>query len=310
MKRTRFDNCYYYVYLTTNLINGKQYIGSRKTKKTHINNDNYLGSGLLFLKAVKKYNRKNFSKVILNTYTNQKEAFAAEAPFITLYNTLEPNGYNISPTGGLGIPGSLSKKTQTAVNKKLAIIRNTPEYKKLRSQIAKQLCQDEEHITKIKNGVLRYILENPEKVKLNKQKQKKIIQSPEFGKKMSRKMIQYYKETPNAYEKNSKAVKKYYKETPNAHKKNSKAVKIAMNRPEVKKKISDYQKRRFQKMKKGEWNEIQKIRLSKPSTKQKMSDSAKKRKSIKKICINCNQIYYKKTINQFNKNLCDNCRKQ
>lgn len=40
------------IYLTTNKINGKKYIG----RELH-NNPNYLGSGKTFKKAIKKYNR-------------------------------------------------------------------------------------------------------------------------------------------------------------------------------------------------------------------------------------------------------------
>lgn len=43
---------YYIIYKTTNLINGKTYIGRHKTIKI---DDGYLGSGTIFLKALKKY---------------------------------------------------------------------------------------------------------------------------------------------------------------------------------------------------------------------------------------------------------------
>lgn len=48
------------VYCTTNLINGKKYIGSHNGK-----NPNYLGSGTNFNKAIKKHGKENFIKQIL-----------------------------------------------------------------------------------------------------------------------------------------------------------------------------------------------------------------------------------------------------
>ena len=48
---------YSFIYKTTNLINGKIYIGQHTTDNI---NDRYLGSGVYFLRAVKKYGKKNF----------------------------------------------------------------------------------------------------------------------------------------------------------------------------------------------------------------------------------------------------------
>ena len=47
-----------YIYLTTNLINGKKYIGRRKSNK--FLGESYLGSGTHLKNAVKKYGRENF----------------------------------------------------------------------------------------------------------------------------------------------------------------------------------------------------------------------------------------------------------
>lgn len=64
-----------YIYITTNLINGKRYLGQRKVPKCKTpQNDNYLGSGTLLLKAVKKYGKHNFTKDIIHICTTQKEA--------------------------------------------------------------------------------------------------------------------------------------------------------------------------------------------------------------------------------------------
>lgn len=56
------------VYLTTNMINGKQYIGLDKK-----NNPSYLGSGLMLKRAIKKYGRANFVKEILQECSSMQE---------------------------------------------------------------------------------------------------------------------------------------------------------------------------------------------------------------------------------------------
>lgn len=49
----------YYVYRTTNLVNGKTYIGQHKSKD--VMNDLYLGSGKLLKMSIEKYGKENHS---------------------------------------------------------------------------------------------------------------------------------------------------------------------------------------------------------------------------------------------------------
>lgn len=86
------------VYITTNLINKKQYVGSHKTNNI---DDNYLGSGKIIVKSIKKYGKENFKRKILKECETIEEARKLEETYIKQYNTLNPNGYNISPNGGI-----------------------------------------------------------------------------------------------------------------------------------------------------------------------------------------------------------------
>lgn len=52
---------YGFIYITTNHINGKQYIGQRKYDKKE-KWKNYLGSGIILTRAIEKYGKENFSK--------------------------------------------------------------------------------------------------------------------------------------------------------------------------------------------------------------------------------------------------------
>jgi len=105
-----------YVYITTNIVNGKQYVGDHSTNNL---NDNYLGSGRpAFNNAIKKYGKENFRKKILEFFNTKKEAFDAQEKYIKLYKShVSQNGYNISRKGGHGVKDCISEETK----KKLSI---------------------------------------------------------------------------------------------------------------------------------------------------------------------------------------------
>lgn len=82
-----------FIYKTTCLVNGKIYIGKHEGDC----NDNYLGSGELFLKAVRKYGRKNFKREILRHCNTLHELKIWEHVFIKKYHSQNPEiGYNIA----------------------------------------------------------------------------------------------------------------------------------------------------------------------------------------------------------------------
>jgi len=83
------------IYKTTNLVNGKFYIG-----KDEKNNPNYLGSGKILKIAIKKYGTENFKKEILEECNNKKELNEKEKYWITTLSATTL-GYNIAE-GGTG----------------------------------------------------------------------------------------------------------------------------------------------------------------------------------------------------------------
>lgn len=118
-----------FVYITTNLINRKQYVGDHTTN--NLEKDNYLGSGTYFKNAVKKYGRQHFVKQILEQFETKEKAFIAQEKYIQQYNTLFPNGYNMSPTGGLNVK-DFSKHSEKSKIKMAAVqkeAQNRPEVK-------------------------------------------------------------------------------------------------------------------------------------------------------------------------------------
>lgn len=92
----------YYIYKTINKVNGRIYIGKRKSRSL---TDYYLGSGTLLKKAILKYGKDNFQKEILFVASNEQELKEKEAELITEDFCNNPNTYNVIPGGGNGTLG-------------------------------------------------------------------------------------------------------------------------------------------------------------------------------------------------------------
>lgn len=87
----------YLIYKTTNKINGKYYIGAHETENI---NDGYLGSGKYLKRAIKKYGKENFEKIILKECSSQEDMFQSEIDEINLHKN-NPLCYNLKD-GGIG----------------------------------------------------------------------------------------------------------------------------------------------------------------------------------------------------------------
>jgi group I intron endonuclease len=92
------------IYKTTNLVNGKIYIGQDSK-----NNPNYLGSGKLIKYAILKYGIANFVKEVIESCNSKNELNEKERYWIkTLKSQDMQIGYNIKP-GGEGVdPAKIS----------------------------------------------------------------------------------------------------------------------------------------------------------------------------------------------------------
>lgn len=108
----------YYIYLTTNLINGKQYIGQHYGEL----DDNYIGSGSLLKKAIQKYGKENFKKEILEICENYNQVNIAEKEWINYYNATDNiKFYNIASGGFNSNPcEGMSKEAQETRKMKLS----------------------------------------------------------------------------------------------------------------------------------------------------------------------------------------------
>lgn len=94
------------VYLTTNLINGKKYIG-----KDSLDKKSYLGSGKILKQAIKKYGKENFKKEVLCKCNSLIELEQIEKYLIAYYNA-DKDGkyYNITKGGSGGKTHNQKKK--------------------------------------------------------------------------------------------------------------------------------------------------------------------------------------------------------
>lgn len=83
-----------YIYIITNTVLQKQYVGSRICHKFDIKDDNYWGSSKYLNEDYKIYGKDKFVKEILEEIFDINNLLDSETKNILKYNTLAPNGYN------------------------------------------------------------------------------------------------------------------------------------------------------------------------------------------------------------------------
>lgn len=158
-----------YIYKTTNLINGKFYIGKRVYRKR---DDNwYLGSGIYLNRAIQKYGRTNFKKEIIEWCDNKEDLCKREIFWIKELDANNPLiGYNISKGGEGGNTGNYE-----VISRKLKGVKKSKEFCENISKRLKGVPKSQEHIEKV-----RYALSG-------------IPRSPEMIEKMRNSLKEKYK---------------------------------------------------------------------------------------------------------------------
>ena len=180
-------NLYGFIYITTNLINGKRYIGQRKFSNCHGGWQHYLGSGMLLKKAIKKYNREKFKRDIIDIAYSEEELNQKEIQWIKQFNAAESdNFYNIVEGGGGGNPWLGKTKEEIAKWKQKLSEANKGENHPF---YGKKLS--EEHKRKISDGHkgMKYSEKTEEEKKITRQKISKKLSGenhPFYGKRFSK----------------------------------------------------------------------------------------------------------------------------
>jgi hypothetical protein len=88
---------YYFIYETTNLVNGKKYRGRHHTDNL---DDGYLGSGNYLKMAIEKYGRENFERNLLFFAIDYDNLLWAEKVFVDKEWVERKDTYNITEGGG------------------------------------------------------------------------------------------------------------------------------------------------------------------------------------------------------------------
>lgn len=116
MRNTKYG----YVYMTTNIINGRKYIGQHK----HNYNDKwYKGSNKKLREDVKKFGSKNFTVEILEYCDSKEQLNKSEKFWIDYFNAEnDVNFYNIY---GGGYPDHIPEESKEKIRKKKLEINKT-----------------------------------------------------------------------------------------------------------------------------------------------------------------------------------------
>ena len=107
---------HYTIYKITNKETGKFYVGKHQTMNPM---DDYFGSGVAIVNAIKLHGKDKFEKEILYTFTTSEEMDAKEREIITEELVSNPNCYNIG-IGGEGGPQFKDRKHSAETKAKIS----------------------------------------------------------------------------------------------------------------------------------------------------------------------------------------------
>ena len=114
---------YGYIYLTTNNVNGKKYIGQHRFDGF---DSEYYGSGTIFSKALKKYGKHNFIVEVLCQCQTEEELNQREIEYIEKFNAVcSEDFYNVSFGGYKSGPRGLKSMYNPDLDKVIYVPEKT-----------------------------------------------------------------------------------------------------------------------------------------------------------------------------------------
>ena len=133
-------NPYGFIYITTNLVNGKKYIGQKKFKTVRNDWQVYFGSGEIFKKALNKYGKENFQRDIVAIAYSKEELDKLEIEFIKAHNAVESGDYyNIADGGHSG--NNFAGKSKEEMNIIFLKMKETRKYYKHSEKTKNKISQ-------------------------------------------------------------------------------------------------------------------------------------------------------------------------
>jgi len=126
---------YGYIYLITNTINNKKYVGKTTITINKRFNNHCSSKKPVISKAIRKYGRENFIVQEIAVAYSKKELKFLEELYISWFEVLVPNGYNI-----MKISGGFEQHSEETIEK-MRKIANKPERLKISSENGKKRKQ-------------------------------------------------------------------------------------------------------------------------------------------------------------------------
>lgn len=115
MANIKKNKRFHFIYRTTNLINGRYYLGMHSTNRI---DDGYLGSGKRLYYELNKYGRDSFKFEILEQFNSREELVQAEINLITEQDLENPNCLNLKQGGSGGFTREASLRGSIKGNAK------------------------------------------------------------------------------------------------------------------------------------------------------------------------------------------------
>jgi group I intron endonuclease len=178
-----YSGTVYRIYILTNVVNGKQYVGiTNSLEKRWNKHKNAKGSAPALHAAIKKYGVSNFVFTHFADAFDGENAKIIEQMLIADHNTMSPHGYNLTAGGdGTLMPAEEVKKKMSDSHKGKTQSDIT---KQKRSESLKKAYAEGRHKGS-KNS--SWSLSNEHKKRLSKSKMGD--KNPMFGKKQSEELI-------------------------------------------------------------------------------------------------------------------------
>jgi len=162
-KEIKIIDPYGFVYITTNMVNGKKYIG-QKIFDRHWKL--YLGSGKRLKSAINKYGKENFNREIIAIAFSKEELDNLEINYINISNAvISEDYYNIAYGGGTntGLKFSDEHKQKISNSEKGKNVSEETKQKISKSKMGRILS--DEHKQKISKSLKGKIVNEDIKVK-------------------------------------------------------------------------------------------------------------------------------------------------